>query len=42
MIANEKTSTVYIVIFESPVDDWAAMKVLSEPMLKFLYIDSEI
>ena len=42
VIANEETSTIYIVIFESPVDDWAAMKVLSEPMLKFLYIDSEI
>lgn len=42
VIANEETSTVYIVIFEAPVDDWAAMKVLSEPMLKFLYIDSEI
>lgn len=42
VIANEETSTVYIVIFESPVDDWAAMKVLSEPMLKYLYIDSDI
>ncbi len=42
VIANEDTSTVYIVIFESPVDDWAAMKLLSEPMLKQLYIESDI
>ena len=42
VIANEDTSTVYIVIFESPVEDWAAMKALSEPMLKQLYIDSDI
>ena len=42
VIANEETSTIYIVIFESPVDDWAAMKALSEPMLKSLYIDSDI
>ncbi len=42
VIANEKTSTVYIVIFESPVEDWAAMKLLSEPMLKQLYIESDI
>ncbi len=42
VIANENTSTVYIVIFESPVDDWEAMKLLSEPMLKQLYIESDI
>ncbi len=42
VIANEETSTVYIVIFESPVSDWAEMKELSEPMLRQLYIESEI
>lgn len=42
VIANEDTSTVYIVIFESPVDDWAAMTLLSEPMLRQIYIESEI
>lgn len=42
VIANENTSTVYIVIFESPVEDWASMKQLSEPMLRQLYIESEI
>ena len=42
VIANEQTSTVYVVIFESPVEDWAAMKRLSDPMLKQLFIDSDI
>lgn len=42
VIANDDTGTVYIVVFESPVEDWAAMKTLSEPMLKKLYIDSDI
>lgn len=42
VIANDETGTVYIVVFESPVKDWAVMKELSEPMLQKLYIDSDI
>lgn len=42
VIANEETGTVYIVIFESPVEDWAKMKAVSHPMLEKLFIDSDI
>lgn len=42
VIANEGTGTVYIVIFESPVEDWATMKAIGEPILARLFIDSDI
>jgi len=41
-IANEKTGTLYMVIFEAPEADWKATWKTAEPMLKFLYIDDTI
>lgn len=41
-IANDSTGTLYLLTFESPVGDWAQASAIAEPMLKRLWIDSEI
>ena len=42
LIANDKTGTVYLVMFEAPVEEWEAAWRLGEPIMKKLYIDDEI
>jgi hypothetical protein len=42
LIANEKTGTLYLVLFEAPVAEWDAAWKIAEPMLQFLYIDDTI
>lgn len=41
-IANDTTGTMYLVTFESPVEDWQEASQIAEPMLKHIGIDSEI
>lgn len=41
-IGNDSTGTLYLLTFESPVEDWAQASAIAEPMLKRLWIDSEI
>lgn len=42
LIANDKTGTVYIVLFESPEKEWKNAWKIGEPILKKLLIDDEI
>ena len=41
-IANEKTGTIYVIIFEAPTEEWEATWKIAEPMLKYLFIDDTI
>lgn len=41
-IANDTTGTMYLVTFESPVEDWQEASQIAAPMLKHIGIDSEI
>lgn len=42
LIANDKTGTVYLVMFEAPAEEWEAAWRIGEPIMKKLYIDDEI
>ena len=42
LIANNKTGTLYLVIFEAPSAEWTETWKIAEPMLKYLYIDDTI
>lgn len=42
MIANEKTGTLYLVIFESPSAEWEETWKIAEPMLLKIFIDDKI
>ncbi len=42
LIANNKTGTVYLVMFEGPKSEWAKTWEIAEPMLQCLYIDDTI
>lgn len=42
LIANDKTGTVYLVMFEAPSAEWDATWKIAEPILKQLYVDDEI
>ena len=42
LIANNKTGTLYIVLFEAPTSEWEKTWKIAEPMLKYLYIDDTI
>ncbi|OGV72384.1 MAG: hypothetical protein A3K19_16305 [Lentisphaerae bacterium RIFOXYB12_FULL_65_16] len=42
LIANDKTGTLYLVMFEAPADEWDAAWTTGEPILKLLYIDDTI
>ena len=42
MVANPKTNTLYLFIFESPTQEWAAAWRLGEKMINMLGIDDEI
>jgi hypothetical protein len=41
-IANGQTGTVYLVVFESPSDEWESAWAIGEEILSKLYIDSDI
>lgn len=41
-IANDRTGTMYLVTFESPVETWQSASQIADPMLKKLWIDSDI
>jgi len=41
-IANDKTGTVYLLTFESPLDQWDASWSIAKPMLKMFLIDDTI
>jgi hypothetical protein len=42
LIANDKTGTIYIVMYEAPTSEWEEAWKLGEPMLQYLYIDDTI
>ncbi len=42
LIANDKTGTLYMVLFEGPSASWAEIWKIAEPMLNFLFIDDTI
>ncbi len=42
VIANDKTGTFYIVIFEAPATEWNEAWKIAEPMLRYLFIDDTI
>ena len=42
LIANNKTGTLYLIIFEAPTSEWENTWKIAEPMLKYLYIDDTI
>jgi hypothetical protein len=42
LIANNKTGTLYLVLFEAPTAEWVETWKIAEPMLQLLYIDDSI
>ena len=42
LIANDKTGTIYLVLFEGPTAEWSAAWKIAEPMLEYLFIDDTI
>ena len=42
LIANNKTGTLYLVMFEGPSAQWPEIWKIAEPMLQYLYIDDAI
>ena len=42
LIANNKTGTLYLVMFEGPSAEWPETWKTGEPMLQYLYIDDEV
>ena len=42
LIANDKTGSMYLIIFEAPEKEWEDAWKIGEPILKKLYIDDEI
>jgi hypothetical protein len=41
-IANDKTGTLFLVIFEAPTKDWSEAWKIAEPILKKLLLDDEV
>ena len=42
LISNDKTGTLYMILFEAPVTEWEQAWKVAEPMLKYLLIDDTI
>ena len=42
LIANNKTGTLYLVMFEGQKSEWTKTWAIAEPMLQYLYIDDTI
>ena len=42
MVANPKTNTMYLFIFESPTSEWSSAWKMGEKMVKMLAIDDDI
>ena len=42
LIANDKTGTLFMVLFEAPTEDWDEAWRKSEVMLKRLLLDDEV
>jgi hypothetical protein len=42
LIANDKTGTLYLILYEAPENEWEEAWKIGAPILKKLYIDDEI
>ena len=42
LIANNKTGTLYLIMFEGAKSEWSKTWQIAEPMLQYLYIDDTI